>query len=427
MFTQSQYNLLTQNIRRLHIKIGLLSQDGIAFDYLEGLAVDGSIDVMSNSSHRRSGSLTMVVTEGSNLIPSKIGKIWFNRKIEVQAGLEGAYSQEKVWFDLGRFAISEANLDRAIGVKQISITMLDYTSFLDGTLGGQVADNVSIVNNGVTVKQALKATLQDLGSLNVDEFKVTNILTATESDATVPYDINQQPGSTVFDLVSQLVSLYKGYEVFYDPYGILRIQRVKDLRNDPIIWDFATYEMGLVMNYSSNVKFSNVHNDIVVWGHYDDDTAEQIYWRYRNRHVVDSADQIGSLPTEGRLEGDIVSIANENRAFAWINENWTEIEFKVVSDFCIDEIGTKTMTISEEKIFNIEQAQLRAEYELWNYSNFAETINLSCVPIYYLDVNQLIKVKEDSIGVDGVYRIDSISIPLTHDGLMNITATKMYY
>jgi hypothetical protein len=185
--------------------------------------------------------------------------------------------------------------------------------------------------------------------------------------------------------------------------------------------------MGLVMNYTSNINFGNVHNDIRVWGNFDEDTAEQMYWRYRNKHSVDTYADLAGLPAGDRLEGDIAHVADEDQAYAWVNDIWTELNFRVIPDFCIDKIGIKTLTINDEKIFNTQQAQLRAEFELWNYSNFAETINFSCVPVYYLDVNQLVRIQEDSIGVDGLYRIESLSIPLNFDGLMSITATKMYY
>jgi hypothetical protein len=46
------------------------------------------------------------------------------------------------------------------------------------------------------------------------------------------------------------------------------------------------------------------------------------------------------------------------------------------------------------------------------------------VPIYYLEPNTIIHVTDERANIDGDYNITKLTIPLTYNGTMNITATK---
>ena len=57
--------------------------------------------------------------------------------------------------------------------------------------------------------------------------------------------------------------------------------------------------------------------------------------------------------------------------------------------------------------------------------SFAESITLTAVPIYYLEPNNRILVKDDNTGINGEYIITKITIPLAYNGTTSITATKV--
>ena len=46
------------------------------------------------------------------------------------------------------------------------------------------------------------------------------------------------------------------------------------------------------------------------------------------------------------------------------------------------------------------------------------------MPLYYLDVAERIYVYDDESDIDGNYMINSISLPLTYNGMMNINASR---
>lgn len=61
---------------------------------------------------------------------------------------------------------------------------------------------------------------------------------------------------------------------------------------------------------------------------------------------------------------------------------------------------------------------------LYKHSYCAESIQVSAIPIYYLEPNTKIMVRDDNSGINGEYVVSKITIPLTYNGTMSITATK---
>ena len=62
---------------------------------------------------------------------------------------------------------------------------------------------------------------------------------------------------------------------------------------------------------------------------------------------------------------------------------------------------------------------------LYQHTCAQETVSISSIPIYYLEPNTLIYLKDDqNLDINGKYTITNFSIQLAHSGLMNITASK---
>ena len=58
------------------------------------------------------------------------------------------------------------------------------------------------------------------------------------------------------------------------------------------------------------------------------------------------------------------------------------------------------------------------------YTSYNESISLQCLPIYYLEPNTRITVNNPESHIHGDYIINSMSIPLSINGTMTISATK---
>ena len=61
---------------------------------------------------------------------------------------------------------------------------------------------------------------------------------------------------------------------------------------------------------------------------------------------------------------------------------------------------------------------------LFYHTTYNETISLTSIPMYFLDVNQLIEVEDDKSNIYGQYLIKSISIPIGTEGTMSITGIR---
>ena len=167
-----------------------------------------------------------------------------------------------------------------------------------------------------------------------------------------------------------------------------------------------------------------------------------LYW---NKQILESPETLNFwfdfLDTDGELEqfsipviGDRTKVVNDKDVksiyfrqvpeIIYIRDN--EEDFKLI-DLADYWHYTKMKNIPEN-YFSIsaqgKSAQDVVEEFLYNYSYCIESINISAVPIYHLEPNMRILVRDDSSKIDGEYLVSRISIPLTYNGTMSITATK---
>jgi hypothetical protein len=82
-----------------------------------------------------------------------------------------------------------------------------------------------------------------------------------------------------------------------------------------------------------------------------------------------------------------------------------------------------------ENLFTISSkgisAKERIEEFLYDYACCAANISITSLPVYYLTPNARIRVYDKNSKIDGEYIVKKFTIPLTHNGTMNITATKV--
>ena len=62
---------------------------------------------------------------------------------------------------------------------------------------------------------------------------------------------------------------------------------------------------------------------------------------------------------------------------------------------------------------------------IYQHCYASETASISTIPIYHLQPNTCIYIRNDNTNINGDYLISKISIPLDAKKQMNITATKV--
>ena len=73
---------------------------------------------------------------------------------------------------------------------------------------------------------------------------------------------------------------------------------------------------------------------------------------------------------------------------------------------------------------SLKSAYDQIKKELYQYTNYNEQISLSVLPIYYLEPNIRITVRDKQSGIYGDYMIKSISLPLDSNGMMSLSCTR---
>lgn len=81
-----------------------------------------------------------------------------------------------------------------------------------------------------------------------------------------------------------------------------------------------------------------------------------------------------------------------------------------------------------ENLFRISAqgkcAQDKLDELLYNHSYCIESVTIQSVPIYYLQPNTRIFVRDDQSNIQGEYIVSKFTLPLVYNGTMSITATK---
>lgn len=179
-------------------------------------------------------------------------------------------------------------------------------------------------------------------------------------------------------------------------------------------------------------------SDIEQYGEFYTPEDNMGSWCYWNKKVLTDPSRINfwfeMLDTKGDLEkysvdkiGQRTQAINDNAITSIYNVPTPEVIFKVVGEPEIerDEAYSKIQIREEDKYMFTRSAQGNSAIDKINElistnTAYAETLNLTCVPIYYLQPNTRIYVEGY-----GDYTIDKLSYNLSYNGTMTINATKI--
>ena len=71
-----------------------------------------------------------------------------------------------------------------------------------------------------------------------------------------------------------------------------------------------------------------------------------------------------------------------------------------------------------------KSAKEKLDELLYQHGYCIENVSITTIPVYYLDANTRIYIYDETSKINGDYIVSKISIPLTYNGTMSITATK---
>ena len=183
----------------------------------------------------------------------------------------------------------------------------------------------------------------------------------------------------------------------------------------------------------------------VVWSedgtcdYYLEDGHPYQYWNKNVREYPETLNFWFDFLDSGELQQFAVSVVG-NRPKSVNDKDITSIYFRetpniiytAYQDYDPADIkpGYTYAFISQglESMFSIsaqgKSAKDKIDELLYNHAYCVENISITAIPIYYLEPNTRIFVHDESSQINGEYLVSKLTIPLTYNGTMSITATK---
>lgn len=403
-----EIKLQTHSVRQLFIKIEILDTYDRVINEVSGSAIGGNYNIDNSASIRRTCSITFNLENG--YLPKETSVFWVNKKFQLYIGLKHIDSNDIYWFNKGVYAIKDPNIAISISEHTITINGLDKMALHTGDISGQlenayIADVVDEDGNPVTiyVDEAIGALMRDGGETK---------LRISKTNLALPHKIESAIGETRHSVLSQYTDLFYNYQAYYglDGYFVFEKkpthQSINSVINDIAI-DFSeenknSSAYNLIISINRDIEYSNIKNKVVVYGGVHDDGVQPSY-----QIILDEANYPNSLYTVEKL--------NER------NSDGTLVyRVLVIQD------DTYTDDGSDNHAYSIDLCRQRAEQEVYLHQQATDKVTITCIPIYSLDVNEVIYLNDSVSGACGEYVINSISCGLGAGDTMTINANKLW-
>jgi hypothetical protein len=131
-------------LKTQYLRLNIIDKNKNLIKEVTGIATGGSISVNGSSALRRSGSLNMVALidgeDQNNKITELENIIYMNKMVTIEVGIEnttGFYTEYNIiWYPIGVFIMSNANITKNNSGINLSVTLKDKMSLLNGENGG---------------------------------------------------------------------------------------------------------------------------------------------------------------------------------------------------------------------------------------------------------------------------------------------------
>lgn len=478
-----------QPIRNQHIKIDLLKLDNktgafVTLEEITGNILSGSISIDANAEIRRTCDISLVVTDLSfDIVPG--AKIYLDKYIKVQCGVDDFRIGKTVWENYGIYMINSPKWNYDATTNTISFQGVDLMAKLTGMRNGYLPGLPVTIPQGSSVKESMYAILSQFTG-----FKKSVISECVNVDGTiqdVSYDITVDQGGTVYDILDELRNILPNYEIFFDVDGVFRYQKIPTGSNEQIMADDELFDENLISE-DVTTDFTNVKNKIIVYGmtkeptHFSTETTltkvgtsnfisvkfpsitqmedNNLYgfdfyntasgWCHITVYgkddvligqyvLVDENRQqtmlSGQPPTdvgeshpyvfkyESSFPDEVTSLGNLQSYAVSLDRN-PDSPFYVYGP--VGEITSVLYGGEYDNIASDNLAQQRADYELWKATRLNDSVQFTCVPMHFLDVNQVIKHKSVGKDEEKTYIIKSLNVDLSEGGTQTINAITYY-
>lgn len=188
-----------------------------------------------------------------------------------------------------------------------------------------------------------------------------------------------------------------------------------------------------VFDYYGNIIGYDEQPIICYYKYYPYGTPnEKIFWN--RKYLQEPYNKLFWLEFIEPAEGQWYSQYNKEligkRAKAINDVNTTALDYALTPNICI---GTADSPLPEvyRKYFIVSRqgksAKEAIDELLFKHTYVTEMVSTSILPLYFLEPNQIIKIKDkQNTGIDNYYSINSFSLPLNYSATMSLSLTKIF-
>ena len=443
---QQEYNVAKQNGRIIHTKINILNFDFQTVGEISGVVLDGSnYSIDATSDIRRTCNISLIPTDKSFNVEYG-SKIWLDKYVQVFIGIEDVKNNnEIVYSNLGLYMVNNPNQVYDATNNTITIAGIDLMAKMTGMRNGYLEGITYQVPADSGIKQVMTSLIHDecgFTKYSIDQPQPT-ILT--------PYEMSFGLGSTAYNILTQLRDINANYQTYFDQDGIFWFNKIPDGSNEQVMVDDDLWK-DVLISYKKSYDFESVKNYIEVFGKTQDDgnTPYGVAWEKN----PDSPFYVGEVnPITGKFNNEIrivLSGGEYDNIYPLVDyysyvpiddpsghnpqeEGWYEIKNGIYI-LTEDTTPVSGKTYFEQVQNDINEfnslAQQRANYELYTRCRLQDQIELTCVPVYWLDVNWLVEItlpnKQTNIEQKEQYITKKINTTLGINGTQSITLMKYY-
>ena len=405
--TQNEKNILqTQSSRELFVKIEIIDVSNDIVGEIAGRAINGNYNIDNSASLRRTCSVTFLLETSDLELDTLKSAFAINKKFILYVGLSQTGTNNVCWFNKGTYAIKDPNITVSINEQTITINGLDKMALHNGDISGQLEYATIIeVEEGVYVHDAVRAIMQDGGETKLD---------IAETKLLIPYKIESAIGDARYDVIEKLTNLFYNYQAYYNVGGTFVFAQKPTSANEgnDIAIDFGDKRWkNLIISIDRDIAYSNIKNKIVVYGGTHDDGYQPSYIiEVSDANYPSSPYTIDKL-NEKHLDGSFIYRILVIQDDAYVDNGVAE---------------NANDNMEEIHAYSIDLCKQRAESEVYLHQQATDTITINCIPIYSLDVNEVIYLDDEQSGVQGKYVVNNISCGLGASDTMTITANKLW-
>ena len=179
------------------------------------------------------------------------------------------------WYGEGVYAIQQNGYTYDATTNKLSLSCLDLTCMLDGTLGGTLtgyATRIPMYDRKLVVKDGIKYYEDDKKKPHYvrDSIKETFELSGLTKSMVdywvrrIPHDLEYNTGTTIWNILTELRDLYFPFEMYFDDDTFV-CKEIPSGYDDPVVLDEDIFS-SMVISENANVDYSQIHNCVEVWG-----------------------------------------------------------------------------------------------------------------------------------------------------------------